>query len=817
MPQLKCTIHNKFDDKNVEYIHKNVCVNGEDLTEHEGKHYCLLHLPTQEKNIVKFEQIFRDRLEEVKQKIVEVEAKLPQDEQAAAKIDIEYAFSYVWFPSAVNLSKYRFLATASFSNATFSAHTRFDSAIFLAKADFKEAIFSDYASFDSATFSDVASFRRTTFSAVSFSKAIFSSTTYFSEALFSAYARFSEAIFSADASFSEAIFSVHVDFNEAIFSANTDFSRATFLAHANFNEAIFSAEAYFKEAKFKELSQTLIRNTRFCSLVRFYEAIFEGYIEFENNVFLNKEQVQQTKKELEAKFDELKQRLAKRRIKFDVPTDFIKDNQESVLDLRKARLKNPERISFNSVRLRPSWFVNVDSRLVVFNNITWQNIEIDIDRQGLDEERKSLKERKVTTPDEALIKACNQLSDNAEANRRFEEAKKFRKLGIALEDHKCHIHDGFDDSTKVDIRQKVCQNYPAVNEDGGNYYCLLHNPDKTKVKVFLKQFEILHAAKHTDFRAVNFPISVKYANELPKDLNFSHATFQRQVVFENADIHNLNFNESHFYEDSELLFKDSGCKGKITFENTDFDGRFFLNGEGDYEFFKTSDKALSLKGARFGKPNLVNFRSVRLRPHYFVDVDASKFAFTDCEWLNAEGKRLNVKTELENIEESKTKKLNPLLTKTCWQLADNHEESKSFPKASIFRHLASESKRLEEFRGWKVWSLHWWYWLSSFYGESPLQAGLVLAGILFLFAIAFMITDFQVCPIVKSIPEITCEPRTLYIWEAILQSLATVTFQSIEYIKPNSKISTFLIILEKIFVPLQAALLALAIRRKFMR
>jgi hypothetical protein len=48
-------------------------------------------------------------------------------------------------------------------------------------------------------------------------------------------------------------------------------------------------------------------------------------------------------------------------------------------------------------------------------------------------------------------------------------------------------------------------------------------------------------------------------------------------------------------------------------------------------------------------------------------------------------------------------------------------------------------------------------------------------------------------------------------------SLASATFQSTEYRKPIDGTGESLVLLEKIVAPLQAALLALAIRRKFMR
>jgi hypothetical protein len=48
-------------------------------------------------------------------------------------------------------------------------------------------------------------------------------------------------------------------------------------------------------------------------------------------------------------------------------------------------------------------------------------------------------------------------------------------------------------------------------------------------------------------------------------------------------------------------------------------------------------------------------------------------------------------------------------------------------------------------------------------------------------------------------------------------NLTTATLQNVEYRKPLTVWGELWIILEKIFASLQAALLALAIRRKFMR
>ena len=46
---------------------------------------------------------------------------------------------------------------------------------------------------------------------------------------------------------------------------------------------------------------------------------------------------------------------------------------ENSLDFAHVRAEKPERITFNKVRLRPGWFVNIDSRKFVFTDIVWEN------------------------------------------------------------------------------------------------------------------------------------------------------------------------------------------------------------------------------------------------------------------------------------------------------------------------------------------------------------------------------------------------------------------------------------------------------------
>ncbi len=134
------------------------------------------------------------------------------------------------------------------------------------------------------------------------------------------------------------------------------------------------------------------------------------------------------------------------------------------------------------MKLRPCWFINAEVRNLVFNDVEWLNLDIDIDRSGLTKEFKALRKRNVRRIRQTLIKTFNQLGDNAEANRRIEEARLHRKQSIALNKYQCHIHEETDKGKKDNIRRNVCKKYPVVNEDGGNYYCLWHNPPSINPK-----------------------------------------------------------------------------------------------------------------------------------------------------------------------------------------------------------------------------------------------------------------------------------------------------------------------------------------------
>lgn len=441
----QCHIHEEVGSWKSK-IREKICVREDEhpLTKHvDGKYYCLFHLPNKDKNKNReFEKIFQARLNAVEAEIAE-KKKLPKEEWKAAKKEISYDFRFVWFPSTINLAQYEFDAATYFRLATFAADVNFKGAKFSSTANFVGVKFSSHANFSGATFSSVAHFKSAIFStSADFSKVIFLADANFAETKFKQVADFIEAQFSARADFwatdfsAEALFYLttfvsDVDFGLATFSADAFFYSAIFVLDADFNLATFSADTFFNwttfggdvfftSVKFEPGSQTYFEQTLFTSVADFSNGVSKGYLHFEggqDDFFIGEW------------LDEGKTRPKKEKRETKV--------FEYDLDLGYFRAEKPENVTFNKVRLRPNWFVNVDARKFVFTDIYWENH--DAKKSDLEKELESLTQKgyeedgKTDHKYRLLIIAFRNLATNAEEFNRFGEASTFRKSASECE------------------------------------------------------------------------------------------------------------------------------------------------------------------------------------------------------------------------------------------------------------------------------------------------------------------------------------------------------------------------------------------------
>lgn len=231
---------------------------------------------------------------------------------------------------------------------------------------------------------------------------------------------------------------------------------------------------------------------------------------------------------------------------------------------------------------------------------------------------------------------------------------------------------------------------------------------------------------------------------------------------------------------------------------------------------------MDLQNARTEKPERILFHTVKLRPSWFVNIDSRKIVFTDVYWENLQRKGLNtnINAELESLRIRDISFPHRLLAIACRHLAVNAEENNRYEEASHFRYMAMEAQRLETGYGFAPWRLHWWYWLSSGYGEVWRRALFALLNIWLLFTIIYIsplsifIREENKVETQQTIQGKKSE--SLYLDESLVYSLGVITLQKPEP-KPADSLTKTFVILETVLGPLQVALLALAIRRKFMR
>ncbi len=325
--------------------------------------------------------------------------------------------------------------------------------------------------------------------------------------------------------------------------------------------------------------------------------------------------------------------------------------------------------------------------------------------------------------------------------------------------------------------------------------------------------------------------------------NFSGAKFNCSVEFGSA-----KFNDSVSFEFSFFSsigdFKDALFKDYVKFSGEYF--RFPCEGEEEINKVFKDESSLNLQFAVFEKPEKVLFHTTLLQPHWFVNTDPRKFEFADVEWKHIEKRKDSVLSEIEDLTSRRYENLaSPytLFAIACKRLASNSEENNRYEEASSFRRMALETERLERKEKRKIWLahfnntfkkeinlsnvfsysgiaiknswsliktfpsdvLHFLYRIFSGYGERWFRAfcWLITIWLFWAFLYATPICDF-----------IEKEKYSFSYW--IGYSLNVITLQRPEP-KPANAFTMIILGLEVLFAPIQAALLILAVRRKFTR
>jgi hypothetical protein len=327
------------------------------------------------------------------------------------------------------------------------------------------------------------------------------------------------------------------------------------------------------------------------------------------------------------------------------------------------------------------------------------------------------------------------------------------------------------------------------------------------------------------FNAAAYFVSATFSGEA----NFFSATSNAGAYFESAtfsgkaNFRSATFNAGAYFGSAtfsgEAYFGSATFSGEANFRSATFKDQVSFSGSQSFG----DNSSLDLQFARIEKPERVSFHTVTLRPHWFVNVDPRNFVFTD---IRRGPNAIRIADEIQRLSR-KVNSPHELLAIACRQLAENAETNGRYEEASNFRYWAMDLARLQKRAGrafWKTDWLHILYWAVSGYGERILRALAWMVVIWIVFALLYTRVGF-VKPEDK-FATLTANPITttqsdtigqpLPFKRAFTYSLGVMSLQKPEP-KPLTGTAQTLVLLETILGPLQAALLALAIRRKFMR
>jgi uncharacterized protein YjbI with pentapeptide repeats len=298
---------------------------------------------------------------------------------------------------------------------------------------------------------------------------------------------------------------------------------------------------------------------------------------------------------------------------------------------------------------------------------------------------------------------------------------------------------------------------------------------------------------------------------------FSQVTFGEKADFTRATfISDVDFGRAIFGAEADF--------SRVTFNsNADFsyatfrDYASYTEARGAKE--STNEIAFNFQSIRIEKPERFFFPAVKLRPHWLISVDPRNLDLAEVEWPD------NLDGEIDRLEKVQVSSPRKSLAITYRRLAITAEENHHYEVASMFRHESMDMRRMEKWAGLRFWKtdwLYWIYWMTSGYGERISRALLWLVAICLVFSLLYTKLGFA-----RPEKEVATQNdfitarrdemgEPLRFPRSLLYSLEVMALQKPEP-RPVTAAARGFVLLQMILGPVQAALLLLAVRRKFMR
>jgi uncharacterized protein YjbI with pentapeptide repeats len=359
--------------------------------------------------------------------------------------------------------------------------------------------------------------------------------------------------------------------------------------------------------------------------------------------------------------------------------------------------------------------------------------------------------------------------------------------------------------------------------------------------------------------------------------DFNQATFGGKAYFSRAKFDGAALfiktrfdGEAFFYGarfDGEANFSDATFGGKADFHDATFDGQTFFT---EARFGGKAD----FHGATFARPayfrNLVldekgglRFEKTHLGNVSFLNTDMKRLDFVNCTWDRRFGRDILYDEMALRLGKDYISRPAP---DTFGKVTEYFHDRLAYIASSFRRYKRDEAVMVERvYNGLKqkykaehneprVSDWHYgekemqskkspWalfnpllglfnplgllnlYWLSSGYGERPFRAGVVLAGLIIaatlLLAAFGGLQPFDPSKPLYGLAGIGGLGDVLSSWKtfsaAVLNTFQYVTFQKVTVFTPTTLAGGWIRSAAQVLVPLQAALLALAVRNRFRR
>lgn len=310
---------------------------------------------------------------------------------------------------------------------------------------------------------------------------------------------------------------------------------------------------------------------------------------------------------------------------------------------------------------------------------------------------------------------------------------------------------------------------------------------------------------------------------------FTSATFDGKTIFhraifnKNSAFSSANFSEEVYffgYTFSDILFNELSIKDKIRFEEVDITKASFLNTDlRKIDFINCTWPKKYGRDVLYDELNLFSKIDDGFeKDRNFLQRLKQRFKGSFPEILKREWKGFKRDLSCNKEVINKVEILYRRLKQKYTDEHDQHEisnwhygEKEMYRKGSRFRRLF-------------LFSLSNLYWLSSGYGERAFRAGIVLFLLILSISVLFGISglipsskgiDYGISEIkIEKWSDITNLCKFCFI---LLSTLQYATFGREPTFIPNTITGWYLHTAARIFIPLQAALFALAVRNRFRR